>query len=217
MALRKPKQDARYHNTLLLLKKYRDVVWSLSVSVEHARSDFRECFGENIEDFLESVYVAGADLSGTEIEERAKCIERSNKMLNLVDKYIVDKDHPLYEEMEDTYDEDLWVTNRHFYKHSVENPFWYSAATNTFHCTIDEYDKYIEKGAFRELCKHFDGLYNQYYEHYDDDNAYATALEHKRNAEEIIRAFEDKYKSRPLEKPDGIEAKYEQYVQETLI
>ena len=82
------KQDERYHDTLLLLKKYRDVVWSLSVSVEHARSDFRECFGENIEDFLESVYVAGADLSGTEIEERAKCIERSNKMLNLVDSAI---------------------------------------------------------------------------------------------------------------------------------
>ncbi len=34
---------------------------------------------------LDSVYVAGADLSGTDIEERAKCIERSNKMLNLVD------------------------------------------------------------------------------------------------------------------------------------
>ena len=36
------KQDERYHDTLLLLKKYRDVVWSLSVSVEHAKSDFRE-------------------------------------------------------------------------------------------------------------------------------------------------------------------------------
>lgn len=82
------KQDERYHDTLLLLKKYRDVVWSLSVSVEHAKSDFRECFGENIEDFLESVYVAGADLSGTDIEERAKCIERSNKMLQLVDSAV---------------------------------------------------------------------------------------------------------------------------------
>ena len=55
------------------------------MSVEHARSDFRECFGESIEDFLDSVYVAGADLSGTDIEERAKCNERSKKMLNLVD------------------------------------------------------------------------------------------------------------------------------------
>jgi len=85
MARKKITQDERYHDTLLLLKKYRDVVWSMSVSVEHAKSDFRECFGENIEDFLESVYVAGADLSGTEIEERAKSIDRSNKMLNLVD------------------------------------------------------------------------------------------------------------------------------------
>ena len=59
-----------------------------SVSVEHAKSDFRECFGESIEDFLDSVYVAGADLSGTEIEERAKCIDRSNKMLNLVDSAV---------------------------------------------------------------------------------------------------------------------------------
>ena len=82
------KQDERYHDTLLLLKKYRDVVWSLSVSVEHAKSDFRECFGENIDEFLESVYVAGADLSGTDIEERAKCIERSNKMLQLVDSAV---------------------------------------------------------------------------------------------------------------------------------
>ena len=88
MPRQKVKQDERYHDTLLLLKKYRDVVWSLSVSVEHAKSDFRECFGENIDDFLESVYVAGADLSGTDIEERAKCIERSNKMLQLVDSAV---------------------------------------------------------------------------------------------------------------------------------
>ena len=88
MPRQKVKQDERYHDTLLLLKKYRDVVWSLSVSVEHVKSDFRECFGENIDDFLESVYVAGADLSGTDIEERAKCIERSNKMLQLVDSAV---------------------------------------------------------------------------------------------------------------------------------
>ena len=88
MARKKVNMDERYHDTLLLFKKYRDIVWSLSVSVEHAKSDFRECFGESIEDFLDSVYVAGADLSGTEIEERAKCIDRSNKMLNLVDSAV---------------------------------------------------------------------------------------------------------------------------------
>ena len=85
MARKKMVQDERYHDTLLLLKKYRDVVWSLSMSVEHVKSDFRTYYGGSIEDFLDSVYVAGADLSGTDIEERAKCIERSHKMLNLVD------------------------------------------------------------------------------------------------------------------------------------
>ena len=85
MARKKMVQDERYHDTQLLLKKYRDVVWSLSMSVEHVKSDFRTYYGGSIEDFLDSVYVAGADLSGTDIEERAKCIERSHKMLNLVD------------------------------------------------------------------------------------------------------------------------------------
>lgn len=93
MARKKMVQDERYHDTLLLLKKYRDVVWSLSMSVEHVKSDFRTYYGGSIEDFLDSVYVAGADLSGTDIEERAKCIERSHKMLNLVDDAVATMRH----------------------------------------------------------------------------------------------------------------------------
>ena len=85
MARKKMVRDECYHVTLFLLKKYRDVVWSLSMSVEHVKSDFRTYYGGSIENFLDSVYVAGADLSGTDIEEHAKCIERSHKMLNLVD------------------------------------------------------------------------------------------------------------------------------------
>lgn len=93
MARKKMVQDDRYHDTLLLLKKYRDVVWSLSMSVEHVKRDFRTYYGGSIEDFLDSVYVAGADLSGTDIEERAKCIERSHKMLNLVDDAVATMRH----------------------------------------------------------------------------------------------------------------------------
>ena len=93
MARKKMVQDERYHDTLLLLKKYRDVVWSLSMSVEHVKSDFRTYYGGSIEDFLDSVYVAGADLSGTDIEERAKCIERSHRMLNLVDDAVATMRH----------------------------------------------------------------------------------------------------------------------------
>ena len=77
-------EDPRYHDTWRLLKKYRDVVWSLELSVQQLKNQFRIEYGSSIEDFLESVYLAGADLGGTQIEDHARCIERSNKMLTLV-------------------------------------------------------------------------------------------------------------------------------------
>ena len=67
-----------YHDTWKLLKKYRDVV----------RSRFEIEYGSSIEDFLESVYVAGIDLSDRSIEHHAKCIERSHRMLKLLDTSI---------------------------------------------------------------------------------------------------------------------------------
>ena len=73
-----------YHDTWKLLKNYRDVVWSLELSVQHARNSFRLEFGSSVEDFLESIYLAGADLSGSNIENHAKSIERSHKMLKLL-------------------------------------------------------------------------------------------------------------------------------------
>ena len=68
-----------YHDTWKLLKKYRDVVWSLELSVQQVRSRFEIEYGSSIEDFLESIY-----LGGTDIEHQAQCIERSHKMLTLV-------------------------------------------------------------------------------------------------------------------------------------
>lgn len=76
--------DSRYHDTWKLLKKYRDVVWSLELSVQQIKSQFQIEYGSSIEDFLDSVYMAGADLGGTQIENHARCIERSHKMLLLV-------------------------------------------------------------------------------------------------------------------------------------
>ena len=67
-------EDPRYHDTWKLLKRYRDVVWSLGLSV--------------LQDFLETVYMAGADLHGTDIESHARCIERSHKMLTLLENAI---------------------------------------------------------------------------------------------------------------------------------
>jgi len=78
-------ENPLYHDTWQLLKKYRDVVWSLETSVQQVRRSFEIEFGNSIEEFLDSVYLAGADLNGSDIEQHAKCIERSYQMLKLLD------------------------------------------------------------------------------------------------------------------------------------
>ena len=77
-----------YHDTWTLLKKYRDVVWSLELSVQQVRNSFQIEYGSSIEDFLDSMYLAGADLSGSQIEHHAKCIERSHHMLKLMESSV---------------------------------------------------------------------------------------------------------------------------------
>lgn len=81
-----PEDDKRYHDTLRLLKNYRDVVWSMELSVEKLRKDFEVEYGTGVEEFLDSIYMAGADLSGTKIESHARSIERSRKMLALLNQ-----------------------------------------------------------------------------------------------------------------------------------
>ena len=81
-------EDSRYHDTWRLLKKYRDVVWSMELSVQQVKKEFEIEFGSTIDDFLESVYLAGADLGGSKIENHARCIERSNQMLNLLNNAV---------------------------------------------------------------------------------------------------------------------------------
>jgi len=70
-------ENPMYHNTLKLLQKYRDVVWSLELSVQYVKKSFEIEFGSSIEEFLDSMYMVGADFSGTDIEHHAKCIELS--------------------------------------------------------------------------------------------------------------------------------------------
>lgn len=85
MPEKRPEEDNRYHDTWKLLKKCRDVTWSLEVSVRQVKNQFRIDYDCSIEDFLDSIYMAGADLGGTIIEDHAKCIERSYKMLTLLE------------------------------------------------------------------------------------------------------------------------------------
>ena len=58
-------EDPRYHDTRRLLRKYRDVTWSLELSVQQMKNQFHIEYGTDIEAFLDTVYVAGADLHGT--------------------------------------------------------------------------------------------------------------------------------------------------------
>ena len=62
---KRPEEDARYHDTWRLLKKYRDVTWSLELSIRQVKNQFRIDYDCSIEDFLESIYMAGADLGGS--------------------------------------------------------------------------------------------------------------------------------------------------------
>lgn len=84
----RPEENPIYHSTYKLLKNYRDVRWSLELAVQQVRASFQLEYGENIEEFLDSLYMAGADLGGTDIEGRARSIERSRKMLQLIDSSV---------------------------------------------------------------------------------------------------------------------------------
>ena len=88
MCEKRPEEDVRYHDTWRLLKKYRDVTWSLELSIRQVKNQFRIDYDCSIEDFLESIYMAGADLGGTDIENHARCIERSYKMLTLLENSV---------------------------------------------------------------------------------------------------------------------------------
>lgn len=91
--MKKPTEDKvaenpLYHDTWMLLRKYRDVVWSLELSVQQVRRRFQIEFGSSIEDFLESIYLAGVDFADTSIQEHARSIERSYKMLKLMENAV---------------------------------------------------------------------------------------------------------------------------------
>lgn len=82
------KEDKRYHDTVLLLQKYREITWSISVETEQVRGAFQNEYGKTIDQFLDDMYCAGAELGGTELEDRARCIARSRKMLKLLESAI---------------------------------------------------------------------------------------------------------------------------------
>lgn len=83
-----PEEDPRFHDTYQFLKRYRDATYSLKVVVHQLESQFQTEYGSSIDEFLDSIYAAGADIEGSNIEERTKSIERSNRMLKLLDSSV---------------------------------------------------------------------------------------------------------------------------------
>lgn len=49
-------ENPLYHDTWKLPPKYRDVVWSIELSVQQVIISFEEEFGQSIDDFLGSIY-----------------------------------------------------------------------------------------------------------------------------------------------------------------
>ena len=58
-------ENPLYHDTWKLLKKYRDVVWSLEISVQHVRSKFEIEYGTSIEEFLLKLLDSAVELLRT--------------------------------------------------------------------------------------------------------------------------------------------------------
>lgn len=84
-----PESHPHYHDTWKLLKNYRDVSWNLEIANLDLQAEFRSEYGVAMDDCLESLAAAGADLQGTRIESFARSLERSRKMLGLLDAAIL--------------------------------------------------------------------------------------------------------------------------------
>lgn len=83
-----PQDNPLYHDTWTLLRKYRDVVWSLELSVRRVQKKFELEYGKSIEVFLDSIYLAGVDFKENGIEQHTQSIERSYRMLQIVDSAV---------------------------------------------------------------------------------------------------------------------------------
>ena len=55
-------ENPLFHDTWKLLQKYRDVVWSLELSVQQLKKSFEMEYNTTVDEFLDSIYIAGASI-----------------------------------------------------------------------------------------------------------------------------------------------------------
>ena len=75
-----------YHDTYKLLRCYRDSTYSLMVAVRQVEIQFQLEYNTSVDEFLDSIYAAGADLGDSQIEEWAKI---TNMEKNITGFYIM--------------------------------------------------------------------------------------------------------------------------------
>ena len=82
---RTSREEYLYHNTEVLLRKYREVVWSIEESTVQAQLSFELEMDCKLSEFLGATCDAGVDFSGTELQEHLRTLERNKKMLQIID------------------------------------------------------------------------------------------------------------------------------------
>lgn len=74
-----------YHDTLMLLKKYRDIAWTVEVSSRNLQEEFRAEYGCPGRDVLNSLDLNKADSC---LMDCTQSLKHSAKMLNIIDSAV---------------------------------------------------------------------------------------------------------------------------------
>lgn len=82
------REEYLYHNTEILLKRYREVVWSIEVSAAQAKMNLELELDCGLDELLKFSQTAGIDLSGTNIQEQLRTVERNRKMIKIIDQSV---------------------------------------------------------------------------------------------------------------------------------
>ena len=77
--------DPLFHDTWRLLKNYRDAVWNLELAVQQVRTTFQIEYGSTIEEFLDSIYLAGADVGGYKVGKLCKKYRKKQQNVDTPD------------------------------------------------------------------------------------------------------------------------------------
>lgn len=83
-----PEEHPFYHDTWKLLKNYRDVAWNLELANLDLQAEFRAEFGSSDSESVEIRASAGSEITSTRLESFERSLQRSRKMMNLLNSAI---------------------------------------------------------------------------------------------------------------------------------